>query len=120
MRLFRVIGSPGFPVDDASLRQRLETSVRRSFHPDGALRQVAAVAADTTRAGELHRIQAPTLVIHGRDDPLVPFACGHDTARRIPGARLVAIPGMGHDLAPGVVERILPPLLAHLKLASSP
>jgi len=120
VRLFRVIGSPGFPVDEASLRQRLEESVRRSHHPDGTLRQVAAVASDVTRADELPRIQAPTLVIHGRDDPLVPFACGHDTARRIPGARLVAVPGMGHDLAPGVVERVLQPLLPHLKLASLP
>jgi hypothetical protein len=44
----------------------------------------------------------------------VPLACGADTARRIAGARLVSIPGMGHDLPPGVVERLLPPLLAHL------
>ena len=63
------------------------------------------------------RIQAPTLVMHGHDDPLVAFACGHDTARRIRGAQLVAIPGMGHDLPPGVVERLLEPLVPHLNAA---
>lgn len=62
----------------------------------------------------------PTLVLHGADDPLVPLACGEDTARRIPGARLVAIPGMGHDLPPGVVDRLLDPLLPHLALRSEP
>jgi pimeloyl-ACP methyl ester carboxylesterase len=117
VNLFRLIGSPGFPVDEAILRQRLEQSIRRSHHPEGTMRQIAAVAADTTRADELPRLAVPTLVVHGRDDPLVPFACGQDVARRVPGARLVAVPGMGHDLPPGVVERILQPLLPHLKLA---
>ena len=61
------------------------------------------------RADELARVKPRTLVLHGKDDPLVPFACGQDTARRIPGARLVGIEGMGHDLPPGVVERLLNP-----------
>lgn len=112
--LFRVIGSPGFAQDEAELRERILRAVRRGFHPAGSTRQVTAVAADTERAGELARITAPTLVVHGTADPLVPFACGQDTARRIPGARLVSIHGMGHDLPPGVVERILAPLLPHL------
>jgi len=59
-------------------------------------------------------VKPRTLVLHGTDDPLVPFACGQDTARRIPGARLVGIEGMGHDLPPGVVERLLQPLVPHL------
>jgi pimeloyl-ACP methyl ester carboxylesterase len=114
VQLFRVIGSPGFPLDDAALRERIRVGVRRSFHPAGVMRQLAAVTADATRADELARVQAPTLVIHGTDDPLVPFACGQDTARRIPGARLVPVRGMGHDLPPGVVERILEPLIPHV------
>jgi pimeloyl-ACP methyl ester carboxylesterase len=61
------------------------------------------------------RIQAPTLVMHGHDDPLVAFASGHGTARRIRGAQLVAIPGMGHDLPPGVVDRLLQSLMPHLR-----
>jgi pimeloyl-ACP methyl ester carboxylesterase len=89
---------------------------RGGYRPAGSARQLAAVVADSTRAEELRRIRTPTLVLHGADDPLVPLACGEDTARRIPGARFVAIPGMGHDLPPGVVERLLDPLLPHLAL----
>jgi len=77
---------------------------------------MTAIAADAARADELPAIKTPTLVLHGRDDPLVPFACGHDTARRIPGAHFLGIRGMGHDLPPGVVERLLEPLVPHLKL----
>jgi pimeloyl-ACP methyl ester carboxylesterase len=117
VRLFRAIGSPGFPTDDDELRQRIRATVRRGgYRPAGGARQLAAMAADTQRAQELARVRVPTLVVHGRDDPLLPLACGEDTARRIPGARFVAIPGMGHDLPPGVVARILDPLLPHLRL----
>ncbi|MEO5669828.1 MAG: alpha/beta fold hydrolase [Ramlibacter sp.] len=117
VRLFKVIGSPGFPVDEAMLRERVLAGTRRSFHPEGTLRQMTAVAADSSRADELARVKSPTLVVHGKSDPLVPFACGHDTARRIPGAKLVGIDGMGHDLAPGVVQRLLVSLVPHLKAA---
>jgi pimeloyl-ACP methyl ester carboxylesterase len=118
VHLFRVIGSPGFPTDEAQLRQRIRAAMRRNHHPAGSLRQLTAVAADTRRADELPRIQAPTLVLHGRADPLVPVACGHDTARRIRGAAFHAIDGMGHDLVPGVVERLLERLLPHLQSAT--
>ena len=117
VKLFKVIGSPGFPVEEAALRERILTGTRRSFHPAGTLRQMTAIAADANRADELPRIQARTLVLHGKDDPLVPMACGHDTARRIPGAGFITIPGMGHDLPPGVVERLLEPLVPHLQAA---
>jgi pimeloyl-ACP methyl ester carboxylesterase len=119
LRLFEAIGSPGYPTDRDELRLRIRQSLRRGgYQPGGNLRQVAAVAADTGRARELHAIRVPTLVVHGMDDPLVPLACGEDTARRIPGARFVAIPGMGHDLPPGGVERVLDALLPHLRLGS--
>jgi pimeloyl-ACP methyl ester carboxylesterase len=119
VRLFEAIGSPAFREEPAALRKRILESVRRGgYRPACTARQLAAVAADTARARELARIQSPTLVLHGADDPLVPVACGEDTARRIPGARFVSIPGMGHDLPPGVVERLLPPLLAHLQVGS--
>jgi pimeloyl-ACP methyl ester carboxylesterase len=114
-RLFRVIGSPGFPSTDLEIRERVAAGVRRSYHPQGIVRQMVATVSDTTRADELSRISAPTLVIHGRADPLVPFGCGEDTARRIPGARLVGIDGMGHDLPPGVVQHLLPLLVAHFR-----
>ena len=119
VRLFKAIGSPGFPVDDNELRERIALAVKRSFHPAGVLRQMAAIVADSRRATELAGLRVPTLVLHGKADPLVPFACGEDTARRIPGARLVGIEGMGHDLPTGVVERVLEPLIPHLKVAEA-
>ena len=115
-KVLRVIGSPGFPIEDDLLRQRIATGTDRSYHPSGSMRQMMAIAADTpARANALARISAPTLVLHGKADPLVPYGCGEDTARRIPGAKLVGIEGMGHDLAPGVVARILPPMIAHMR-----
>lgn len=114
VKLFKAIGSPGFPVDDAELRERISAAAQRNFNPAGVLRQMIAIVADSRRAAELAGLRVPTLVIHGKADPLVPFACGEDSARRIPGATLVGVDGMGHDLPPGVVERILQPLLAHL------
>jgi pimeloyl-ACP methyl ester carboxylesterase len=118
VKLFQVIGSPGYPVDEPMLRERMRTSIRRSFHPAGTLRQMVAIAADDRRADELARIRSATLVMHGSADPLVPLACGQDTARRIPGARFLAIEGMGHDLPSGVVAKLLEQLVPHLKVAS--
>ena len=115
VRFFKLIGSPAYPLDDKALGDAVRASMRRSFHPAGTLRQMLAVIADLTRAEELARVTVPTLVVHGRDDPLLPYACGVDTARRISGARLVGVPGMGHDLPPGVVDHILAPLLPHLE-----
>ena len=119
VRLFKTIGSPGFPMRDAELRDIVGAAARRSFYPAGILRQMVAVLADHSRADALASLTAPTLVVHGKADPLVPFACGEDTARRIPGARLVGIDGMGHDLPPGVVERLLKLLIPHFDAANS-
>jgi len=102
-RVFGVIGSPGFPTDQKLLRERLERVARRGWYPAGTMRQLLAILASGDRRPSLARITAPTLVIHGRDDPLVPLAAGEDTARNIRGARLEVIDGMGHDLAPGVL-----------------
>ncbi len=110
VRLYQAIGSPGFPTDEAERVQRIGLAVDRNYHPSGVVRQMAAIAADSTRADELAQLRKPTLVLHGHADPLVPLAHGQDTARRIPGAQFAGIEGMGHDLAPGVVDR----LMAHL------
>jgi pimeloyl-ACP methyl ester carboxylesterase len=114
VKLFKVIGSPGFPIDAAESRERILEAIRRSFHPAGTLRQMVAIAADAKRPAELAKITCPTLVIHGKDDPLVPYPNGVDTAKRIKGAHLVGIEGMGHDLPPGVVMRITALLLPFL------
>lgn len=114
VRLFQVIGSPAFPTPQAELRERIMQGLQRSFHPVGTMRQMVAIVSDITRAAQLARIVAPTLVIHGKSDPLVPYACGEDTAKRIAGATLVGIEGMGHDLPPEPVERIVAALLPHM------
>jgi pimeloyl-ACP methyl ester carboxylesterase len=97
-RLFRAIGSPAYPPDPQRLRERLRASVGRSWHPAGSARQLTAVAADGDLTPLLARITAPTRIVHGSDDPLVPVAAGEDLARRIRGASADIIPGMGHDL----------------------
>ena len=114
LRLYQAIGSPGFPTDEAELLRRIGLAVDRSYHPAGTLRQMTAIAADTTRAKDLFQLGKPTLVLHGHADPLVPLAHGQDTARRIPGAQFAGIEGMGHDLAQGVVDRLMPHLAQFL------
>ena len=105
-RLMRMIGSPGYPPTPEALRQRLQASVARAWRPAGSARQLLAVLADGDRTPLLGRIRAPTVVVHGRDDLLVPFACGEQLAAAIPGARLHAIDGMGHDLPPALMPQI--------------
>jgi pimeloyl-ACP methyl ester carboxylesterase len=112
-RVMRLIGSPGYPAEPARLRQRLQTSVERAWRPAGTARQLAAVAADGDRSALLPRITAPTVVIHGEADPLVPVAAGRELAQRIAGAASDFIPGMGHDLPPALMPRLAEQLLAN-------
>ena len=123
VRLFKAIGShgqrPGFELDDVVLRQLVSEAAQRCYYPSGIARQMLAIVADTTRAAALAGVAVPTLVVHGKADPLVPFACGEDSARRIPGARMVGIDEMGHDLPPGVVACLLTLLIPHMAQAAS-
>jgi proline iminopeptidase len=119
VRLFRVIGSPGFPTDEDELRHRLAESVRRSYYPAGSARQLHAIAACGDRSRLLRKVEAPTLVIHGADDPLIPVECGKDTAAKISGAKLRVIQGMGHDLAPGLQPIIVSAIADHCQEAET-
>jgi len=119
VRLFKVIGSPAYPTPEAELRERIALGVRRGFYPVGTLRQMLAIMADVNRAAQLARLRVATLVVHGKADPLLPYACGEDTARRIAGAKLLGIEGMGHDLPPAPVAQILAVLIPHLKAADA-
>jgi pimeloyl-ACP methyl ester carboxylesterase len=105
VRVFRMIGSPGYPVDEARLRERAAATYDRCHHPAGTARQLAAILASGSRTAALRRLRVPTVVVHGKADPLVPFRAGVATARAIPGAELVAFPGMGHDLPPALWPR---------------
>jgi len=90
-------------VGDPALEALLLAMARRIGRADYVRQQEAIIGRIDSRPS-LARIACPTLVLHGEADALVPIACGRDTARRIPGAQFVAVPGMGHDLPPGVVE----------------
>jgi pimeloyl-ACP methyl ester carboxylesterase len=106
MMVTRAIGSPAYPAREDRLKERIERDFSRSFHPTGAARQMAAIIADGDRRARLASVNAPTLVIHGVDDPLVPVEGGRDTAASIPGAKLKEIAGMGHDLPVELVDEI--------------
>lgn len=117
VRVFGVIGSPAYREPEPVLRERIRRGVERAYEPAGTTRQLLAVIASGDRRKLLHRIAAPTLVIHGRADPLVPLAAGQDTAANVPGARLLVIDGMGHDLASGLLPQLSSAILAHCNRA---
>jgi pimeloyl-ACP methyl ester carboxylesterase len=112
VRVFRCIGSPAHPTGEGELRKRLGLAVRRSFRPAASARQLLAVAADRDRAALLGGIAVPTRVLHGTADPLVPMAAGADLARRIPGAVLELVEGMGHDLPEALWPRFVSAICA--------
>jgi pimeloyl-ACP methyl ester carboxylesterase len=80
-------------------------SVQRSYRPAGTARQLLAIVADGDRTSLLSRIAAPTRIIHGEADPLIPLAAGQDLARRIAGSQADFIAGMGHDLPAALLPR---------------
>jgi pimeloyl-ACP methyl ester carboxylesterase len=102
------------------MRAHIEKVAQRGYDPAGAQRQLLAVLASGDRRALLARISAPTLVIHGADDPLVPVAAGIDTARHIRGAQLKIVPGMGHDFAPSLQPAIADWIAAHIRRTPSP
>jgi pimeloyl-ACP methyl ester carboxylesterase len=117
--LFELIGSPGYPTDDERIRERAAAGYDRCFYPAGIARQMVAIMASGNRTAELRRVRVPTVVLHGADDRLVPPSGGRATARAIPGAKLVLIPGMGHDLPTGVWPRIVEELAANAARAGA-
>ncbi|MGH2985753.1 MAG: alpha/beta fold hydrolase [Solirubrobacterales bacterium] len=98
VRTFKVIGSPAYPPDEHRLRELVAGGYDRGHNPAGAARQLHAITASGDRSRRLRGVRAPTVVIHGDRDPLVRPAAGRSVAAAIPGASLVLVPGMGHDL----------------------
>jgi pimeloyl-ACP methyl ester carboxylesterase len=111
--VFTAIGSPGFERDEAALRERAARAYDRNPDPRGTGRQLAAILASGNRTAQLRAITAPTLVIHGDQDPLVSPSGGRATAAAIPGARLETIEGMGHDLPQAVWPQVVDAIAAH-------
>lgn len=119
INIARNIGSPGYPADPERQRERVLKGVRRSVYPPGLPRQLAAIIDDGDRRARLAQITTPTLVLHGEDDPLVKLPAGVDTAEHIPGAKLVTIPGWGHDLPLDLVDQLANKIALHAKAASA-
>jgi len=110
MKVRAAIGSPGYPPTEDALRALVALNVDRRWYPEGAGRQYLAIIASGNRVELLKTVKAPTLVLHGEEDPLLPVECGRDVARLVPGAEIQTYPGWGHDmpeaLVPTLVERI--------------
>jgi pimeloyl-ACP methyl ester carboxylesterase len=113
-----VIGSPGYPTDEAVLRERAGAAYDRSYCPEGTARQLAAVLASPDRTDGLRGVRMPFLVVHGEDDPLVTVSGGRATAAAVPGARLMTIPGMGHDLPEALWGPVSDAIVANTHMAA--
>lgn len=98
----RRIAGGGYPFDEGLHRALLLEELGRAYDPGGVARQFAAIAVAGDRRAQLAAIAAPTLVVHGADDPLIPPECGKDVAASIPDAEWLLIDGMGHDLPPSL------------------
>ena len=116
--VFSKIGSADYSRED--LREMAAMSYDRGLNPAGSMRQLAAIIASGDRTPLLRAIVAPTVVIHGTKDKLVPPSGGRATARAIPGARLVLIEGMGHDLPRSAWPRMLDALVDNAARAGEP
>jgi pimeloyl-ACP methyl ester carboxylesterase len=116
-KTWTLIGSPGFERDELELREMIALSFDRGASPAGTARQLAAIVASGDRRRELRAVQAPTLVIHGEADKLVSPSGGRATAKAIKGARLVTIPGMGHDLPRPAWPQIIGAIAGHAHAA---
>lgn len=111
--LWRTIGSPGFPFDADAVRARAARAWDRGQNRAGTARQLAAIMASGDRTGALSRLRIPALVIHGDGDPMVPLEGGRATAAAIPGAELMVLEGMGHDLPAALRPRLADAIAAH-------
>jgi pimeloyl-ACP methyl ester carboxylesterase len=109
-----LISHPEAARDVEALALQATRAVDRGHYPVGGRRQLAAIIADTGRPVLLTHIVAPTLVIHGAVDPLIPLGHGEDLARRIEGAKLLIVQAMAHDLAPAALPEVTSGLLDHL------
>jgi pimeloyl-ACP methyl ester carboxylesterase len=120
MNIWKVIGSPGYPIDESELRTVLGAAYDRSYDPLGFLRQLAAITASGDRSSAICNIAAPTLVIHGEDDPLIQLSGGEATATAIQGSKLIKIPGMGHDLPPQLWPQFIDAIVENAERAGAP
>jgi pimeloyl-ACP methyl ester carboxylesterase len=117
VRSWHVLRSPGFTYDEARGREQMARDYDRSFYVEGAARQAAAILSQRDRTAALHDVKVPVTVIHGVDDPLIALSAGEATARAIPGAKLIVVPGLGHDLPEGLWPTIIDAVVENAKRA---
>ncbi len=117
IRLNQLIGSPAYPQDELALRKQATLGVDRAHNPQGFNRQLAAIAASDCRQHLMPKIKAPTLVIHGSLDPVMPVAAGKQTAALIRKAKLKIVNGMGHDFPPALMVKMTKWISKHVKKA---
>ena len=113
MRTFEVIGTPGENQNTNGMRDRITRSYDRCYHPAGLARQMSAIVATGDFRKHTRNIKAPTLVLHGSEDPLVPIEGGRDITKLVPGARMEVLDGMGHDVPPRFLLEITRHMLDH-------
>jgi pimeloyl-ACP methyl ester carboxylesterase len=119
-QIFKLIGSPDYPMDEEMFRELIAQSYDRAYYPAGFMRQLTGVLASGDRTAALANVNVPTTVIHGEADPLIQVDGGDATAAAIPGAKLVKIPGMGHDLPPQLWQRFVDEIVATAERAKAP
>jgi pimeloyl-ACP methyl ester carboxylesterase len=117
--LFKLISSPDYPLPEDLLRMVIGQMYDRSYYPVGFLRQLTGILASGDRTAALAELDLPVLVIHGEADPLIQKDGGEATANAIPNAKLVKIPGMGHDLPPQLYERFADEIVANTERAQA-
>lgn len=108
--IHKIIGSPGYPMDEARIREVAGQSYDRCFDPTGVARQRLAIYASGDRTAALAHVTVPALVVHGAADPLIQLPAGRATAAALPNAELLVMPGMGHNLP----HQIWPTLIASI------
>ncbi|MFK3864947.1 alpha/beta fold hydrolase [Pseudoalteromonas rhizosphaerae] len=117
IRLNQLIGSPAYPQDELALRKQATLGVDRAHNPQGFNRQLAAITASDCRQHLMPKIKAPTLVIHGNLDPVIPVSAGKLTAVQIRKAKLRIVNGMGHNFPPALMSKMTKWISKHVKKA---
>ncbi|BBN82517.1 alpha/beta hydrolase [Pseudoalteromonas sp. A25] len=117
VKLNQLIGSPDYPQDEQMLKQQARLSVSRAHTPDGFKRQLVALTHSESKDHLLKKIKAPTLVIHGLADPIIPLSAGQKTAQQINKAKLKIVPGMGHNFPPELMKKLTKWVSKHVNKA---
>jgi pimeloyl-ACP methyl ester carboxylesterase len=108
---WRALAGTMAPYDEDEVRERERRILARAKNIDSANNHQLAIASSPDRTDDLARITAPTLVIHGTEDPILPYPHGEATAKAIPGARLLPIEGMGHEIPPPAIPIMVAAIL---------